>query len=305
MNSETTLSIIIVTMNRREQLLAALESCRQSKLPDCTEFIIIDNASTDGTGSVVEKYFAAQNRYFYQYKCLSENRGAGSGRNEGFKLAKGKYLYFLDDDGVIDNACKDIFFIKSIELMDHNRDIATLTTRVWDEALQDDRKVVVSSKNRINGYPTICTIHGGSSFFRTSVFEAPLYPGFRYGAEEFMPSFYTLDKGLYNLYVPEIVMIHKPRINKWADGSLSRRDVISKYNAGIFAVKYLMYPAIFRPLLLVAFIVRWYVHLRKFNGALKTSYAIFKERTRGATFRKIKFGTVVRIFKEFGVGAGV
>ena len=56
MNDKYDLSIVVITMNRREQLLEALESCLYSKLPEKTEFIIIDNHSTDNTGEVVESF---------------------------------------------------------------------------------------------------------------------------------------------------------------------------------------------------------------------------------------------------------
>ena len=46
------LTIAIITMNRAQQLKEAIESCFQSQLPQETEFVIIDNASTDDTQTV-------------------------------------------------------------------------------------------------------------------------------------------------------------------------------------------------------------------------------------------------------------
>ena len=48
------LSIGVVTMNRAAQLKEALESCLACQLPAKTEFIIIDNASTDNTEEIVK-----------------------------------------------------------------------------------------------------------------------------------------------------------------------------------------------------------------------------------------------------------
>ena len=50
------LSIVILTMNRKEQVIEALESCMASKLPKDTEFVIVDNNSSDGTGDVIKTY---------------------------------------------------------------------------------------------------------------------------------------------------------------------------------------------------------------------------------------------------------
>ena len=51
------LSIALVTMNREKQLIEALQSCIASTLPKDTQFVIIDNASTDGTESVITDFF--------------------------------------------------------------------------------------------------------------------------------------------------------------------------------------------------------------------------------------------------------
>ena len=49
------LSICVVTMNRANQLSEALQSCLLCELPRETEFVIIDNASTDHTEQVVKE----------------------------------------------------------------------------------------------------------------------------------------------------------------------------------------------------------------------------------------------------------
>ena len=41
------LTIALVTMNREKQLIKALNSCLSCELPDETEFVIVDNCSTD------------------------------------------------------------------------------------------------------------------------------------------------------------------------------------------------------------------------------------------------------------------
>ena len=49
------LSIAVVTMNRSIQLIEALDSCLTCNLPNDTEFVIIDNASTDDTEQKVKE----------------------------------------------------------------------------------------------------------------------------------------------------------------------------------------------------------------------------------------------------------
>ena len=77
------LSIAIITWNRSQQLIEAIDSCTRCLLPREVEFIIIDNASTDNTESAVKEYFK-NSIYPYYYEKMSQNLGAGIGRNIAF-----------------------------------------------------------------------------------------------------------------------------------------------------------------------------------------------------------------------------
>lgn len=60
------------------------------------ELIIIDDCSIDNTVSVIKKLCEKDKRI--KYLVLNKNSGAGIARNEGIKLAKGKFIAFLDSD---------------------------------------------------------------------------------------------------------------------------------------------------------------------------------------------------------------
>ena len=103
------LTIAVVTMNRAMQLKEALESCLACVLPFETEFVIIDNASSDNTKEVVKEIFEKTSCRVY-YEKLPENIGAGAGRNYAFSKATGEFVYALDDDAVIDTSKNNRFF---------------------------------------------------------------------------------------------------------------------------------------------------------------------------------------------------
>jgi len=102
------ISVIIATHNRADYLKIALESLEaQSAESNTFEVIVVDNASTDNTCSVVEsfkdriKYIS----YIYETQAL-----ANHARNIGWQAAKGTYVAYIDDDAVpVTNWIKNIY----------------------------------------------------------------------------------------------------------------------------------------------------------------------------------------------------
>jgi len=89
-------SVIVVTYNRKEEVLDCLESIFGSDYKDF-ELILVDNASTDGTIEFVKKTIGSRVKIIKS----ETNLMAGGGRNLGATYAKGKYLLFIDSDNVI------------------------------------------------------------------------------------------------------------------------------------------------------------------------------------------------------------
>ena len=75
-STEMKLTIGIVTMNRERQVAEAIQSCLQSNLPNETEFVVINNASTDNTETVVKSILDSSG-YPYVYYKTESNIGAG------------------------------------------------------------------------------------------------------------------------------------------------------------------------------------------------------------------------------------
>lgn len=192
MEEKYELSIVILTMNRRDQLIEAIDSCFASKLPNKTEFVIVDNNSTDGTKDAVYAYFM-QNEYFQydlHYEYEETNLGVGGGRNRGFHLAQGKYLYFLDDDAVISEECNKTFFVSAIAYFEKNASVASITTRIKDLAWQSDRIPCVSlNKRKIDGRDVIFRYAGGSHFCENPFLKIPFIFKFNMAMKRNYPLF--------------------------------------------------------------------------------------------------------------------
>ena len=93
-----TVSVIIPTYNREELLRETLHSLAHQTYPsDHFEVIVVDDGSTDGTGSVAGEVFPFILRYFWQ-----SNQGDASARNLGAQQSQADILVFLDDDILVE-----------------------------------------------------------------------------------------------------------------------------------------------------------------------------------------------------------
>lgn len=94
-------SVIICTYNRAVLLERCLDSLKeQSADSDEFEIIVVDNNSTDATGSLVRRHVErGPQRVRY---VLEEMQGLAFSRNCGYRMARGQYLAYLDDDTVVD-----------------------------------------------------------------------------------------------------------------------------------------------------------------------------------------------------------
>jgi glycosyltransferase involved in cell wall biosynthesis len=87
------ISIVMPTYNRSRLITRSIESVlRQSYRT--FELIIVDDASTDDTESVVGAFSDERLRYIKHKK----NRGANAARNTGIRASSGNYIAFQDSD---------------------------------------------------------------------------------------------------------------------------------------------------------------------------------------------------------------
>jgi len=86
-------SVIILTRNRPQYLVKAIQSVLDQTFTDF-EIIIVDDASTDETPEVINSF---QDRRIVSIRH-DVNKGESASRNAGVKMAKGEFIAFLDDD---------------------------------------------------------------------------------------------------------------------------------------------------------------------------------------------------------------
>lgn len=104
------ISIIVPVYNSEKYLKDSLDSIvNQSIGVENLEVIIVDDASTDGTGDIIDEY--AHKYSNFKAIHLTENIGAAYGpRNVALKEVTSEYVMFLDaDDTFIETACEDLY----------------------------------------------------------------------------------------------------------------------------------------------------------------------------------------------------
>jgi glycosyltransferase involved in cell wall biosynthesis len=95
--TEPLVTTIIPSYNSEKYVVAAIESVlQQSYTP--IEIIVVDDGSTDQTKQRIDALIKSQTiRYIYQ-----SNQGLSAARNTGLRIAKGKYVQFLDADDLLE-----------------------------------------------------------------------------------------------------------------------------------------------------------------------------------------------------------
>ena len=97
------LSIIIPVYNVEQYVEQCINSCLNQDLNiNDYEIIVVNDGSSDNSLSVVSK-LASMNSNIVVFS--QSNKGLSSARNQGLKLAVGKYVWFVDSDDWIETNC--------------------------------------------------------------------------------------------------------------------------------------------------------------------------------------------------------
>ncbi len=105
------ISIIVPVYNVKQYINQCIDSIICQSYTDL-EIILIDDGSTDGSGSICDDYAAKDSRIRVFH---TENRGLSAARNLGIGKARGDYLSFIDSDDWIDHTMYELLMKAAIE----------------------------------------------------------------------------------------------------------------------------------------------------------------------------------------------
>lgn len=151
---ELKLSVIIPVYNVEKYVEACIESVyRQDLDVDDFEVILINDGSTDHSLEIIK---GLAERYHNIKIICQENKGLSTTRNNGIKVARGKYIQFIDsDDILIDGTLNQLLNIA----IKYNLDILKGD---YKKANNEEIKVGI---NYENNREIICTLKDGEHGF--------------------------------------------------------------------------------------------------------------------------------------------
>lgn len=123
---QPTISVLLTTYNRPQLLEHSIRSVLRQDIADF-ELLILDDASTDHTPDIVEKFIDLRIRYIRQKK----NVGFSENFRNGVKQAKGKYLFLLSDDDMIVNRDTFSTIIEKMEV--HNSGVGVTSLLFYED----------------------------------------------------------------------------------------------------------------------------------------------------------------------------
>ena len=193
-------TVFVLNWNRKEDLLRCLNSINnQTYLP--IEILVVDNGSTDGSAEAVISEFPE-----VRLIKLDRNYGCPGGRNRGIKHAKGEFIFFVDNDGILHRQAVE----RAYRSINRDKRISVITGMVKPfSALNEvDINCDVGSDDRWYYSPNF---KGGVSLHRKAMYkDVGFYPDdYMYGAEEAYLSLRILDNGCFMIYDPTVILWHK------------------------------------------------------------------------------------------------
>ncbi|TXJ00169.1 MAG: glycosyltransferase family 2 protein [Neisseriales bacterium] len=136
------ISVVMPVYNAEKYITEAVESILNQTYSDF-EFIIIDDCSTDSSYQILQKYAEKDKRI--RIFRNDTNRKQAYTKNFAIKLAKGKFIAFMDADDISLPAR----FTKQVTFMESHPDIGVCGT--WIKVFIDDiHKVIPPKKSAID-----------------------------------------------------------------------------------------------------------------------------------------------------------
>jgi GT2 family glycosyltransferase len=120
-------SVVVLNYNGAKWIGQCIESVFKQTIRGQIELIVADNKSTDGSDVTAEKLVQGHGNCFFVQ--LGANYGFAEGNNRAAQIARGKYLFFMNNDAWMEPECLQ-YLVEEVE----NADAAAGTPYVMNWA---------------------------------------------------------------------------------------------------------------------------------------------------------------------------
>jgi GT2 family glycosyltransferase len=197
-------SYVIVTMNRRDELIDCLQSLREQDYPE-KQIVVVDNASSDDTVATVRSRFPEA-----LLIAQTTNTFATGGRNRGVAAASGEICIILDDDARL--AHPDATR-KTIEYFRADSELGCVSYRIFNAFTgKDDIKSIPRRDKKVvpHDYPCTYMCAAGFAIRRDVALETGLFwEKLGMYAEEVDLGYRILDRGYKIVFSSSIIVEHR------------------------------------------------------------------------------------------------
>jgi GT2 family glycosyltransferase len=289
-NKQITISVILITYGRKEDLKSCLNSILKQEHNDY-ELIIIDNNEDELISNYLKELISKikdedEDIDKIRYYKMNKNLGVTGGRNFGIKRAKGDILVFIDDDAFLENknALQKVYsnFFRDSQ-------IGALSFKIVNYySKKIERKEFPHKNKRLNPdkqFETSYFIGAGHAIKKEIFDKIGLYPeDFFYGMEELDLSFKIIDNGYKIYYYPEVIVWHKQSL----EGRLTEKEKWQKILENRIKVSIRNLPWKYIIINTLIWSVKVFIEVKgDFTVVFKSYRNIFRERKNILKVRKV------------------
>lgn len=242
------LTIAFITRDRCNELKKAIDSCIAQNFENA-QYVVVDNGSTDGTREYLNQ-LTDLGQIDIKVYYSKQNLGVAGGRNKAMEIADGEYVFFLDDDAVIES---ENLLATICSYLDENSEVGALALRTYEEITERFLEGALPQNRNGKILDTLQFI-GCAHVLRNSVFgNENLYPSrLGYGSEELYASLRIWKRGYTIKYLNDVMIRHLPS----STHRLEERERQYNILTNIYVVKMLTYPLVFRLFTKLVFLLR-------------------------------------------------
>jgi|GEM_PF-1180855 len=173
MDNNIIVSIIMPIYNTANYLKRAIDSVLNQSIKEI-ELILVDDGSTDNSAEIYSSYLSDSKVRLVNL----EHRGQGEARNEGLKIARGKYIGFVDSDDYIDSD----MYAAMVAIIEKNRCDVVVCDVVYEHGKEKNIQKSVESdftkENYLMNGINLCS--SCNKLFKSKVFEGLMFPDIAY-----------------------------------------------------------------------------------------------------------------------------